>query len=64
LINTANADFCAFTNPKLTTISQDVKLKAELAANLLIDTICGTQSHPLFTILEPELIERQSVWRI
>ena len=59
-----NADFCMFTTPKLTTISQDVKLKAELAARLLIDTICGTQTHPHFTILEPELIERQSVWRV
>ena len=59
-----NADFCTFTSPKLTTISQDVKLKAELAANLLIDTICDTKKHPLFTMLEPELIERQSVWRI
>ena len=59
-----NINLCKLTTPKLTTIGQDIKRKAELAANLLIDTICGTQSHPLSTIIEPELIERQSVWRI
>ena len=59
-----NANFCQFTTPKLTTVGQDVDYKAQLAAALLIDAIRGEEAAPLLTVIEPEIIERQSVWRM
>lgn len=58
-----NINSCMLTTPKLTTISQDIGQKGEKAASLLIDAIRSGQPSPGLTILEPELIERQSVWR-
>ena len=59
-----NANFCMFTTPKLTTIGQDVERKAELAATLLIEAISGSGFHQALSVIDPELIERQSCWPI
>ena len=64
IIGFDNANFCMFTEPKLTTIGQDINLKAELAANLLIKAIGGAQVFPPLTTLDPELIKRGSVCRL
>jgi len=59
-----NINFSIYTTPKLTTIGQDIAKKAERAASLLIDAVRGDKACPALTVLEPELIERQSVWRM
>lgn len=59
-----NINFSMYTTPKLTTIGQDIVQKAEQAASLLLDTIRGNNSCPALTVIDPGLIERQSVWRM
>ena len=59
-----NINFSACTTPKLTTISQDIGKKAERAAALLIEAIRSGRPCTDLTIIEPELVERQSVWRV
>ena len=59
-----NIHFSACTTPKLTTISQDIGKKAERAASLLIEAIQSGRTTAELTIIDPELVERQSVWRV
>lgn len=53
---------CRFTTPKLTSISQNVELKAQTAIKLLLEKIlAGNNDDPCQITLDVELVERQSV---
>ncbi|OCN01389.1 LacI family transcriptional regulator [Clostridium sp. W14A] len=59
-----NLQICSFVTPKLTTISQDVKQKAESAVNLLMRAIRDDSFRKSAINLDVELEERQSVRRL
>lgn len=52
---------CNYTTPKLTTISQHVEQKAELAAKLLLEKLESGEIAQHYIQMDVELIERQSV---
>lgn len=59
-----NLQICSFVTPKLTTISQNVKQKAESAVDLLMKSIQDKTFRKQNVTLDVELKERQSVWKI
>ncbi|HEX2985724.1 MAG TPA: LacI family DNA-binding transcriptional regulator [Caproiciproducens sp.] len=59
-----NLQICSFVTPKLTTISQNVKQKAESAVNLLMKAIRDDSFRKSDINLDVELKERQSVRKI
>lgn len=56
-----NLQICSFASPKLTTISQNVKQKAECSVNLLMRAIDDSSFRRKAVALDVELKERQSV---
>lgn len=57
-----NLNLCQFTSPKLTSISQNITLKALLATRLLLEKIqTGTNQSPTHVKMDVEIVERQSV---
>lgn len=57
-----NLALCQYTMPKLTTVSQDVPQKAQLAVHLLLEKIrTGKCVSSANTVLDVEIIDRQSV---
>lgn len=59
-----NLDICSFVTPKLTTISQDVKKKAEQSVRLLLDAINNNNNDHHEIILDVQLKIRQTVQSI
>ncbi|OPJ61179.1 LacI family DNA-binding transcriptional regulator [Clostridium oryzae] len=53
--------FCRYITPKLTTISQDIDRKAELASNILFRHINNHDLPTESTVLDVQLVERNSV---
>ena len=57
-----NLQICQFTSPKLTSISQNVRIKALLATKILLEKICsGIIPEQSNIMLDVELVERESV---
>ena len=57
-----NLKLCQYTVPKLTSISQNIPLKAKTAVDLLLEQIrTGSLSRPGHVQMEVEIVERQSV---
>lgn len=57
-----NLSLCQYTSPKLTSISQHIPQKALLATQLLLKKIRGEETdHPGKTVIDVEIVERQSV---
>jgi LacI family transcriptional regulator len=56
-----NLEIATIANPKLTTITQDLNLKAYTAVELLLQSLKAKDQQPQETVLEVELIERESV---
>ncbi|BCN31492.1 LacI family DNA-binding transcriptional regulator [Anaeromicropila herbilytica] len=56
-----NLDLCSLVTPKLTTVSQDVKKKAESAVNLLLDAINQVDIPSQNITLDVQLEVRQTV---
>lgn len=59
-----NLQICSFVTPKLTTISQNVRQKAESAVNLLMQAIRDNSFRKSAINLDVELKERQSVRKL
>ena len=55
---------CRYSTPQLTTISQNISLKAERAADALFQMIREKKKLSINEIIEVELVERQSVWQL
>ena len=55
---------CTLSSPKLTTISQDIEMKARRAGDLLFDMICEKQEITACEKISVKLVERDSVKRI
>ena len=53
-----------FTIPALTTIGYDKKMKAKLLVDTLLKRIAGDESPAVNVLIEPELVERESVHKI
>lgn len=56
-----NTPLCEYITPKLTTIAQDITMKGENAARMLIDQIEGSTINQKSIKLPVRIIERQSV---
>lgn len=56
-----NTPLCEYVTPKLTTIAQDISLKGENAARMLLDLIEAGSSDQMSVKLPVRIIERQSV---
>lgn len=56
-----NIPACNYAYPKLTTINQNISLKAEAAAQLILNKIRDKASSVTSTKIDVEIIERQSV---
>ena len=56
-----NLEIATIANPKLTTITQDLDRKAHTAVELLLQSLKAKDQQPQETVLEVELIERESV---
>lgn len=57
-----NLNLCQFTTPKLSSVSQNVELKAQTATKLLLEKIlAGNDDEPCQVTLNVEIVERQSV---
>jgi LacI family transcriptional regulator len=59
-----NLDLCSFVTPKLTTVSQDVKKKADSAVKLLLDAMNQVEIPSQNITLDVQLEVRQSVQKI
>ncbi len=59
-----NLSICSLTVPKLTTISQDIELKARRAGELLFEMINGKSELTHFEKIPVKLVERDSVRKI
>lgn len=53
-----------YSTPKLTTVSQNITLKAEVAANHLFEMIKSKEERQIDESVDVEMIERQSVKRL
>ena len=56
-----NLEIATIANPKLTTITQDLSRKAHTAVELLLQSLKSKDQQPQETVLDVELIERESV---
>lgn len=57
-----NLNLCQFTTPKLTSVSQNIAKKAQVATQLLLEKILSqTDEEPCQVMLDVEIVERQSV---
>lgn len=56
-----NLQECRYSTPQLTTISQNISIKAERAADALFQMIREKKKMSMNEIIEVELVERQSV---
>lgn len=56
-----NTPLCEYVTPKLTTIEQDIAMKGENAARMLLDLIEDGSSEKMSVKLPVRIIERQSV---
>lgn len=56
-----NSPICQYLNPGLTTVSQNIKEKAETACELLFHMIRNGETIAVNKVLDVELVERQSV---
>ena len=57
-----NLNLCQYTTPKLTTISQNISQKAQVATQMLLERIKDTENRePKQITLDVEIVERQSV---
>jgi DNA-binding LacI/PurR family transcriptional regulator len=61
IIGFDNLFFSAYTTPKLTTISQDIRKKAQIAIEVLFRHISTPNSPAESIVLDVQLIERESV---
>ena len=59
-----NLPVCSFCTPKLTTISQDIELKAKKAGDLLFSIMGDKEEKTVFEKIAVKLEERESVKRI
>ena len=59
-----NIPICEYASPKLTTINQNIALKAETAANLMMDMLRNDKTSYEPIEVDVEIIERQSVAKI
>lgn len=64
IIGFDNTPFCEYVTPKLTTISQDIAQKGEVAAQLLFDLIEHKSIEQKVVKLPVRIVERQSVRKI
>ncbi len=55
---------CRYSTPQLTTVSQNISVKAERAAAALFQMIREKKKLSMIEIIEVELVERQSVWQL
>ena len=57
-----NLSLCQYTTPKLTSVSQNIVQKAQVATKLLLEKILSEGSDsPSHAVLDVEIVERQSV---
>ena len=57
-----NLTLCQFTTPKLSSVSQNIARKAQVAAELLVEKIrAETDQDPCRVVLDVDIVERQSV---
>jgi LacI family transcriptional regulator len=56
-----NLEIAATSRPPLTTVTQDVNRKAATAVDLLLQSLQSKEDQPGETILDVELLERESV---
>lgn len=61
IIGFDNTPLCEYVTPKLTTIEQDIALKGENAARMLLDLIEAGSCDKMIVKLPVRIIERQSV---
>ncbi len=59
-----NLSICSFTYPKLTTISQDIQMKAQKAGDLLLRMIRDKEELTAFEKISVKLAERESTRKI